>query len=73
MVVKEVLAVRNVNPEIRKLVKGFMVESFLKDGCQKIESLSPETVDRDGLSVTDPCMGWGETEKLIRDIANDNA
>src|SRR3989344_1537693 len=73
MVVREVLAIRNVNPEIRKLVKGFMVESFLKDGCQKIESLSPETVDRSGLSVTDPCLGWEQTEKLIRDIAKDNA
>lgn len=70
MVVKEVLAVRNVNPEIKKLVKGFMVESFLKDGSQKIESLSPETVDRAGLSVTDPCLGWQQTETLIREIAS---
>ena len=50
-----------------------MVESFLKNGCQKIESLSPETVDRSGLSVTDPCMGWDETEKLIREITKGNA
>ena len=69
MVVKEVLAVRGVNPEIRKLVKGFMVESFLKEGSQKIESLTRESIDREGLSVTDPCLGWDSTEKLIREIA----
>jgi len=69
MVVKEVLAVMKVNPEIRALVKGFMVESFLKEGSQKIESLAPSTIDRDGLSVTDPCMGWDATETLVREIA----
>src|SRR3989338_1300995 len=69
MVVKEVLALMKVNPDIRKLVKGFMVESFLKEGSQKIESLTPKTIDREGLSVTDPCMGWESTEKLIREMA----
>ena len=69
MVVKEVLAVMSVNPEVRTLVKGFMVESFLKEGAQKIESQTPETIDRDGLSVTDPCMGWEQTEELIREMA----
>ncbi len=69
MVVKEVLAVRNVNPEIRNIVKGFMVESFLKEGSQKVESLTPETIDRGGLSATDPCLGWDSTEKLIREMA----
>lgn len=69
MVVKEVLALMKVNSDIRKLVKGFMVESFLKEGSQKIESLTPKTIDREGLSVTDPCIGWESTEKLIREIA----
>ena len=69
MVVKEVLALMKVNPDIRKLVKGFMVESFLKEGSQKIESLTPKTIDREGLSVTDPCMGWESTEKLIREMS----
>ncbi|QQG37851.1 MAG: 3-deoxy-7-phosphoheptulonate synthase [Candidatus Kaiserbacteria bacterium] len=73
MVVKEVLAVRAVNPEVKKLVKGFMIESFLKPGAQKIESLDPETIDREGLSVTDPCMGWEETEQLIREMAKHHA
>ena len=69
MVVKEILALRQVNPEIRKLVKGFMVESFLKEGSQKIESCTPKTIDRGGLSITDPCMGWDSTEKLIKEMA----
>lgn len=68
MVVREVMAVRAVNPDVRKLVKGFMVESFIKEGAQKVESLGAEALDRGGLSITDPCMGWEETEKLIRDV-----
>jgi len=73
MVVREVLAVMNVNPAIRKLIKGFMVESFLKEGSQKLESRTPETIDRDGLSVTDPCMGWEQTEELVQEIAKNHA
>lgn len=69
MVVREVIALRKVNPEIRKLVKGFMIESFLKEGSQKLESLSLSTIDREGLSVTDACMGWESTEKLIHEMA----
>lgn len=69
MVVKEVLALMKVNPEIRKLIKGFMVESFLKEGSQKIENCTSKSIDRGGLSVTDPCMGWESTEKLIREMA----
>jgi len=69
MVVKEMLALRSVNPEIRKLVKGFMVESFLKEGSQKIELLTEGTIDRSGLSITDPCLGWESTEKLIKEMA----
>lgn len=68
MVIKEILATMNVNPELKKLVKGFMAESFIKTGSQKIEALTAETVDRSGLSITDPCLSWEETEKLIRDM-----
>lgn len=69
MVVREVLALMKVNPSIRKFVKGFMVESFLKEGGQKLEGRTMKTLDLGGLSITDPCMGWQSTEKLIRDIA----
>ena len=68
MVVEEVLAVMRVNPDVRKLVKGFMVESFIKEGSQKVEGATPETIQR-GMSITDPCLGWEATEKLIRDMA----
>ncbi|MBD5552122.1 MAG: 3-deoxy-7-phosphoheptulonate synthase [Lachnospiraceae bacterium] len=62
-IVKEVLHSRKLNPDIHKLVKGVMVESYLEEGCQKIG---------DGIygkSITDPCLGWEDTERLIYDIA----
>ncbi len=61
---KEVLHSCRHNPDIKKLVKGFMVESYIEDGCQKIgENIY-------GKSITDPCLGWEKTEKLIFDIAS---
>ena len=68
MVIKEVLATMNVNPQLKALVKGFMIESFIKEGNQKLESLTAETVDRGGLSITDPCLSFVDTEKLILEI-----
>ncbi len=67
-VIREVQALRAANADAKRLVKGFMAESFLKEGSQKIEGLKGE-IDRDGLSITDPCMGWDNTEKLVREIA----
>ena len=49
---------------IRKLVKGFMVESYIEDGAQKPGEGCY------GKSITDPCIGWEKTEKLIYDIAD---
>ncbi len=63
-IAKEVLQSRKYNDDIKKLVKGFMIESYLIDGCQKIGQ-----DDIPGLSITDPCLGWEKTEKLIYDIA----
>ncbi len=48
------------------LVRGFMVESFLRQGNQKIAP----GMSRDGLSITDPCLGWEETERLLRETAD---
>ena len=62
-IVKEVMRSRKQNSEIRKLVKGVMIESYLEEGCQKIG----EGVY--GCSITDPCLGWADTERLIYDIA----
>lgn len=62
-IVMEVLNNRNYNPDIKKLVKGFMVESYLVDGAQKVGGCTY------GQSITDPCLGWEKSERLIYDIA----
>ena len=62
-IAKEVLHACRHNAEIDRLVKGFMIESYLEDGCQKIG----EGVW--GKSITDPCLGWEKTERLVKDIA----
>lgn len=62
-IVKEVLHSRKLSPDIHKLVKGVMVESYLEEGCQKIGD------GVYGKSITDPCLGWDDSEKLIYDIA----
>ncbi len=63
-IVKEVLHSTRHNADIKRLVKGFMIESYIEDGCQKIG----EGVY--GKSITDPCLGWEKTERLIYDIAD---
>lgn len=68
-VVKEVITALRLYPDLRPLVKGFMLESFLKQGAQKIDGLTPDKVDMGGLSVTDPCLGWEQTEILLGEIA----
>ena len=62
-IAKEVLHSTRHSDDIKKLVKGFMIESYLEDGCQK------PTDGIYGKSITDPCLGWEKTEKLIFDIA----
>ena len=51
-------------PLLKKMIKGFMVESYLEDGCQPIGG---DMVY--GKSITDPCIGWAETEKMVYKIA----
>lgn len=55
------------DPQYRHLVKGFMLESFIKSGKQNVETASH--IDLDGLSITDPCLGWEDTEKLLLELA----
>ncbi len=62
-IAKDVLHSRRANRDIQKLVKGLMVESYIEDGAQKVG----ENVY--GKSITDPCLGWEKTERLILDIA----
>ena len=63
-IIDEVLHSRMVNPAISELVKGVMVESYLLPGCQKVNE------HEFGKSITDPCLGWEETERLIDKIAS---
>lgn len=53
-----------LNKSIQKLIKGFMIESYIEDGSQ---SICDEIY---GKSITDPCLGWSKTEKLILTIAD---
>ncbi|MCI5500636.1 MAG: 3-deoxy-7-phosphoheptulonate synthase [Lachnospiraceae bacterium] len=62
-IVSEVLHSRSVSKDIEKLVKGVMIESYIEPGNQKISDHIY------GKSITDACLGWNETEKLIYDIA----
>lgn len=61
---KDVLYTCRHSSDIRAIVKGFMIESYLENGCQKIG----EGVY--GKSITDPCIGWSETERLVQEIAD---
>ncbi len=63
-IAKEVLHSCRHSADVRRLVKGLMIESYLEDGCQKIGA--DEVY---GKSITDPCLGWEKTERLIYDIA----
>ena len=62
-IAKDIMHSRNVDPEIRALVKGLMIESYLEDGCQNIGD------GVYGRSITDPCLGWEKSERLILDLA----
>ncbi|MBI5740436.1 MAG: 3-deoxy-7-phosphoheptulonate synthase [Nitrospirae bacterium] len=62
-IAKEVMWSRRYSKTLRNRVKGLMIESYLVEGSQKIS----ESVY--GKSITDPCLGWEDSERLVRDIA----
>ena len=62
---KEVMHNRRCNANIARMVKGLMIESYIEDGAQKIGEGCY------GKSITDPCLGWEKTERLILDIADE--
>ncbi len=63
-IANEVVTSRTYNPDVKSLVKGLMIESYIEDGAQGIgEHIW-------GKSITDPCLGWEKTEKLILQIAD---
>ena len=61
---KEILHSCRHSENIKSMVKGFMIESYLEPGAQKIGQ------GIYGKSITDPCIGWADTEKLVKDIAD---
>ena len=62
-IIKEVLQSRAFSHDVHALVKGFMVESYIEDGSQHIgEGIY-------GKSITDPCLGWEKTERLVLEMA----
>ena len=62
-IVKEVLHSRAYNNELKNLVKGVMIESYIEEGNQPVHEHCY------GKSITDPCLGWNDTEKLLLEIA----
>ncbi len=62
-ITREVLHSRRNSGDIRQMVKGLMIESYLEDGCQKVDG------GVYGKSITDPCLGWDKTEALILEMA----
>ena len=63
-IAKDVVHSRNQNNDIRRLVKGLMIESYLEDGAQSVGEHAF------GKSITDPCLGWEKTQELIFEIAD---
>ena len=63
-IAKEILHSRRQNREIGALVKGLMIESYIEDGSQKIGEGCY------GKSITDPCLGWEKTERLLLELAD---
>lgn len=61
-IVEEVMQNREYDAGFKSILKGFMIESFLEEGCQKKDVVF-------GKSITDPCLGWADTERLLLDIA----
>ena len=66
-IIIDVMESLNDRPELKQLVKGFMLESFIKSGNQNVEKANP--IDMDGLSITDPCLSWDDTEQLLTKLA----
>lgn len=63
-IAKEIIQSRKQSHDIKRLVKGLMIESYIEDGCQSMEGRVF------GKSITDPCLGWDKTKRLILDIAD---
>lgn len=63
-IAKEVLHSTRHSDDVKRLVKGLMIESYIEDGSQSLGGCVY------GKSITDPCLGWEKTERLIYEIAD---
>lgn len=63
-IVKEAIHSRKLSSDIRSILKGFMIESYIEDGNQKVDGGCY------GKSITDPCLGWEKSERLILEMAD---
>lgn len=63
-IAKDIVNSRHLNSDIKNIVKGLMVESYIEDGCQGVND------GVYGKSITDPCLGWEKTERLLLDLAD---
>lgn len=68
-IVFEVMETLKKRPDLNRLVKGFMMESFILEGRQDVHPNQPELLDIRGLSITDPCLGWEATEACLLELA----
>lgn len=62
-IAKEILRNLNNSKSLKNMVKGFMIESYLEEGSQKISE------NNYGKSITDPCLGWEASERLVKELA----
>ena len=62
-ITKEILHSMKHSSDVKKLIKGVMIEIYIEPGCQKVGD------GVYGKSITDPCLGWDESEKLLYEIA----
>lgn len=62
-IAREIMDNRQYDPKLKKFIKGLMIESYLVEGTQEIGN------NVFGKSITDPCIGWEDTEKLVYEIA----
>ncbi len=62
-IAREVMRSRQHSPVLKEMIRGFMIESFIEEGAQKVDG------GVYGKSITDPCLGWKDSERLIRDLA----
>ncbi len=67
-IIDSVLRFCRKNSDIKKIMKGFLIESFIKQGNQDLNQMSKENIDLGGLSITDACIGINETRTLMEKI-----